>query len=76
MQLSDLFVWWPDLTCAFLPLPCPAAGTLDQGVGTLEVFEEAAADAVYPGTLETFDNLARVVESLTARSAKITAATA
>lgn len=45
-------------------------------MGTLEVFEEAAADAVYPGTLETFDNLARVVESLTARSAKITAATA
>ncbi|KAL4433751.1 hypothetical protein ABPG75_000192 [Micractinium tetrahymenae] len=52
------------------------AGTLDQAVGTLEVFEEAAADAVYPGALETFDNLARVVESLTARSAKITAATA
>lgn len=52
------------------------AGTLDQGVGTLEVFEEAAPDAVYPGALETFDNLARVVESLAARSAKIATATA
>ncbi len=42
----------------------PHAGTLDQGVGTLEVFEEAAPDPIYPGTLETFDNLGRVVESL------------
>jgi len=56
--------------------PCcslAAAGTLDQGVGTLEVFEEEAPDAVYPGTLETFDNLTRVVESLMGRTAKITA---
>lgn len=57
-------------------MPLRATGTLDQGVGTLEVFEEAAADAVYPGALETFDNLARVVDSLAARGAKITTATA
>ncbi|EFN51744.1 hypothetical protein CHLNCDRAFT_56351 [Chlorella variabilis] len=50
------------------------AGTLDQGVGTLEVFEEAAPDPIYPGTLETFDNLTCVVESLAGRTAKITAA--
>ncbi|PSC67714.1 26S proteasome non-ATPase regulatory subunit 11-like protein [Micractinium conductrix] len=47
-------------------------GTLDQGVGTLEVFEEAAPDTVYPGALETFGNLGRVVESLSGRSAKLT----
>lgn len=52
------------------------AGTLDQGVGTLEVFEEVSADMVYPGALETFDNLTRVVDSLMGRSAKISAATA
>ena len=51
----------------------PPAGTLDQGVGTLEVFEAAEPDAIYPGALDTFDNLTRVVESLTARTAKITA---
>ena len=54
-------------------LPC-SAGTLDQGVGTLEVFEEEAPDAVYPGTLDTFESLGRVVESLAGRTAKITAA--
>lgn len=50
------------------------AGTLDQGVGTLEVFEDATPDAIYPDTLEVFDNLTRVVEGLTGRTAKITAA--
>lgn len=55
-------------------MPVLAAGTLDQGVGTLEVFEEAAPDPIYPGTLETFDNLTCVVESLAGRTAKITAA--
>ncbi len=45
-------------------------------MGTLEVFESAPADAIYPGTLETFDNLTRVVESLMGRTAKITAASA
>ncbi|KAI7843382.1 hypothetical protein COHA_002980 [Chlorella ohadii] len=49
------------------------AGTLDQGVGTLEVFEEAAPDAVYQGTLETFESLGRVVESLQSRTTKLTA---
>jgi hypothetical protein len=43
-------------------------------VGTLEVFEEEAPDAVYPGTLDTFESLGRVVESLAGRTAKITAA--
>lgn len=42
-------------------------------MGTLEVFEEATPDAVYPGALETFDNLGRVVESLMGRTAKLTA---
>lgn len=50
------------------------AGTLDQGAGTLEVFEKALPDKVYAGTLESFDNLTRVVESLMGRTAKITVA--
>jgi hypothetical protein len=43
-------------------------------VGTLEVFEDEVPDAVYPGTLDTFESLGRVVESLAGRTAKITAA--
>ena len=34
---------------------------------------QATPDAVYPGALETFDNLGRVVESLMGRTAKLTA---
>lgn len=46
-------------------------GTLDQGIGVLEVFEDTAKDPVYPATLETMDNMGRVVDSLFARSLKI-----
>ena len=46
-------------------------GTLDQGVGTLEVFEEETADSLYPAALDTIDNLGKVVDSLFARSLKI-----
>lgn len=60
------------LACCWHAAPTPA-GTLDQGVGTLEVFEAAEPDALYPSTLQTFDNLARVVDSLMGRTAKITA---
>jgi 26S proteasome regulatory subunit N6 len=49
------------------------AGTLDQGVGTLEIFEDAGEDPVYPAALETIDNMARVVDNLYARSSKIAA---
>ena len=49
------------------------AGTLDQGVGTLEVFDDAPPDVIYPAALQTFENMARVVDSLTARSQKIVA---
>ena len=33
---------------------------------------QAAPDAVYQGTLETFESLGRVVESLQSRTAKLT----
>lgn len=49
------------------------AGTLDQGVGTLEVFEEQGEDPVYPAALETMENMARVVDNLFDRSTKILA---
>ncbi|KAM7459703.1 hypothetical protein LguiA_036697 [Lonicera macranthoides] len=47
------------------------AGTLDQGVGCLIIFDDPKADAVYPATLETIDNTGKVVDSLFTRSAKI-----
>lgn len=34
---------------------------------------QAAPDAVYQGTLETFESLGRVVESLQSRTTKLTA---
>lgn len=53
------------------PPPAPCAGTLDQGNGTLEIFEEPPPDAVYPAALEAIGNMGRVVESLFARSQRI-----
>ena len=49
------------------------AGTLDQGIGVLEVFDETPNDAVYPAALETVENINHVVESLFARARKIAA---
>ncbi|KAK9808971.1 hypothetical protein WJX72_007193 [[Myrmecia] bisecta] len=49
------------------------AGTLDQGAGCLEVFDEPMPDAVYPAALDTFDNMSRVVDTLFTRSQKIVA---
>ncbi|KAK1582104.1 hypothetical protein Q3G72_011906 [Acer saccharum] len=49
------------------------AGTLDQGVGCLIIFEDPKQDAIYPATLETISNMGRVVDSLFVRSAKIMA---
>lgn len=47
------------------------AGTLDQGNGCLEVFEEAIPDKVYPQTLDIFESMGRVVDTLFARSQKV-----
>eukprot|EP00891_Asterochloris_glomerata_P008900 jgi/Astpho2/8900/fgenesh1_pm.00132_%23_2_t len=49
------------------------AGTLDQGAGCLEVFEEPAKDAVYPAALSTFENMGKAVDTLYERSQKIVA---
>ncbi|KAK9843798.1 hypothetical protein WJX81_006798 [Elliptochloris bilobata] len=47
------------------------AGTLDQGAGCLEVFDEPPPDGVYPAALGTFDNIGRVVDTLFQRSLKV-----
>ena len=49
------------------------AGTLDQGAGCLEVFDEPSADGVYPAALDTFENMAKVVDTLFLRSQKLVA---
>uniref|UniRef100_A0A5B6YYB3 PCI domain-containing protein n=1 Tax=Davidia involucrata TaxID=16924 RepID=A0A5B6YYB3_DAVIN len=49
------------------------AGTLDQGVGCLIIFDDPKPDAIYPETLETIHNMGKVVDSLYVRSAKIMA---
>lgn len=48
-------------------------GTLDQGTGCLELFEDSADDGVYPPALRTYDNMSKVVDILFARSQKIMA---
>ena len=49
------------------------SGTLDQGAGCLEVFEDWDKDEVYPAALDTFSNMGRVIDSLFLRSQKIMA---
>ncbi|KAL2939726.1 26S proteasome non-ATPase regulatory subunit 11-like protein [Bienertia sinuspersici] len=49
------------------------AGTLDQGVGCLIIFNDPKTDAIYEATLDTISNVAKVVDSLFVRSAKIMA---
>ena len=49
------------------------AGTLDQGAGCLDVFEEPPADEIYPAALKTFSNMGHVVDTLFNRSQRIMA---
>eukprot|EP01023_Acetabularia_acetabulum_P019942 TRINITY_DN2026_c0_g1_i2.p1 TRINITY_DN2026_c0_g1~~TRINITY_DN2026_c0_g1_i2.p1 ORF type:complete len:421 (-),score=62.42 TRINITY_DN2026_c0_g1_i2:106-1368(-) len=48
-------------------------GTLDQGSGCLEIFDEPKEDLIQSDALEVFDSLGRVVDTLFARSSKIVA---
>ena len=59
------------------PLPSffpPLAGTLDQGNGLLEVWEQGAKEEVFPLVLGAFESLGRSVEHLQDRSIKLVAA--
>ncbi|XP_021724519.1 26S proteasome non-ATPase regulatory subunit 11 homolog [Chenopodium quinoa] len=49
------------------------AGTLDQGAGCLIIFDDPKTEAIYEATLDTISNVAKVVDSLFVRSAKIMA---
>jgi len=40
------------------------SGILDQGAGTLIVYDDAPADQTYPAALETMQGLHKVVDSL------------
>jgi 26S proteasome regulatory subunit N6 len=46
-------------------------GVLDQGAGTLLIFEEPTADRTYPAALETVQNMNKVVDSLFEKWAKV-----
>lgn len=50
------------------------AGTLDQGAGCLEVFEDEPKQGVYDNTLNIMDTLGSVVDTLFARSQNALAA--
>eukprot|EP00879_Flechtneria_rotunda_P002976 GHRR01003194.1.p1 GENE.GHRR01003194.1~~GHRR01003194.1.p1 ORF type:complete len:412 (+),score=154.91 GHRR01003194.1:318-1553(+) len=50
------------------------AGTLDQGAGCLEVFEDSPKQAVYHDALDTMDTLGSVVDTLFTRSQHVVAA--
>lgn len=60
----------PWASCHTPPGPL-CAGTLDQGNGTLEIFDQPSPDVIYPAALNTFDNMGRVIDNLFARSQKI-----
>lgn len=47
------------------------SGTLDQGAGCLQVYEEEPEDKIFVSSLDTYEQLGNVVESLFARSQRI-----
>ncbi len=47
------------------------SGTLDQGAGCLQVYEEESEDKIFVSSLETYEHMGSVVESLFARSQRI-----
>ncbi|KAG9451032.1 hypothetical protein H6P81_010997 [Aristolochia fimbriata] len=49
------------------------AGTLDQGAGSLVIFDDPKQDVIYPAVLDTISNMGKVVDSLYVRSARIMA---
>lgn len=57
-------------------MPCShlSAGTLDQGCGTLKVYEEPPPAAIAHTTLKTFDSMNRVVEALATRTLPVAGA--
>lgn len=48
-------------------------GTLDQGAGSLIIFQKAPDDGVYPAALETITSVSKVIDSLYEKSARIMA---
>jgi len=46
-------------------------GTLDQGAGCLDIFEDAAADTVYPKALETVASMSLVVDRLHSKAEQL-----
>jgi hypothetical protein len=48
---------------------CP--GILDQGTGTLEIFDVTEADKAYAGALQTIQHVEHVVEALFVKAKKL-----
>lgn len=48
------------------------SGILDQGAGVLIVFEETAVDKTYENSLDTIQNMGKVVDALYTKAKKLT----
>lgn len=48
-------------------------GTLDQGAGSLVIFDSTEQDDLYPTAIQTIESMGRVVDSLFGRSKRIMA---
>uniref|UniRef100_A0A7R9V1V3 PCI domain-containing protein n=1 Tax=Chlamydomonas euryale TaxID=1486919 RepID=A0A7R9V1V3_9CHLO len=70
-SLIDLPVGVVEIKLSQMILDKKLVGTLDQGAGCLEVFEEPTSEAVYPTALEVIESMGRVVDTLFTRSHKV-----
>lgn len=49
------------------------AGTLDAGAGCLEVFNDSGSAGVYPAVLASLTSMGEAIDTLAARSLRVTA---
>jgi len=70
-ELIDLPVEKVEKKLSQMILDAKLDGILDQGAGTLIIFDVPRADETYPAALETIQNMGKVVDSLFEKSKKL-----